>query len=203
MTDRRGPAAAGLRQVPGRSNRRAGPIRIMLDRHDPGRAGKWRKIPPESQWEEKGLMKHRIAAGLLALAVTMGARPGLAQPAGWTPPEDIVIEATGGADGPVLSVKSVTLERGGYYRFDIGCTEDSDAAFSFGLQDFVADTHLRVLTAGGMEVYLQGMSFRKIQCDGPGGIRFSFYPMRKGIYEIPVTDQADETRRTILTVTVQ
>ena len=40
---------------------------------------------------------------------------------------------------------------------------------------------------GNIELYLQGQTFRAIQCDEAGAARFSFYPMAKGDYEIEVS----------------
>lgn len=145
----------------------------------------------------------RIAVAGIALSF-MAATGAFAQPAGVTPPEDIFIEAHR-ADGAIaLSTQSVSLSRGGYYRLNFACLpEGGEPEFSFDVARLVRDSHLRVLTVDNIEVYLQGLSFRAIQCEGEGSVRFSFYPMRPGTYEIEVTDEEDEEVSASVVVTVE
>ena len=40
-----------------------------------------------------------------------------------------------------------------------------------------------------IEVYVQGLSFRALQCEGEGAVKFSFYPIRAGTYDINVSNE--------------
>lgn len=53
------------------------------------------------------------------------------------------------------------------------------------------NSHLRVVSVGDIEIYMQGLSFHAIQCDEAGAARFSFHPMRTGVYEIYVSEHSD------------
>lgn len=110
------------------------------------------------------------------------------------PPEDIFLEVTTGPNGePVLSADEFRLVTGSYYRFNFVCPDAQDDATGFHLEvtDLLANSHLRVVSVGDIEVYMQGMSFRALECDEIGTARFSFHPMRSGEYEIYVRDHSD------------
>ncbi|MBJ3763028.1 hypothetical protein ILP92_09760 [Maribius pontilimi] len=110
-------------------------------------------------------------------------------------PEDIFMEVTHGDDGaPVLSQDEFTLAHGGYYRFNLVCPEEltSETGFHFEATELLENAHIRVLSVAetDLEFYMQGLSFRAIECDDAGTARFSFHPMRKGVYPIYVRDQS-------------
>ena len=54
------------------------------------------------------------------------------------------------------------------------------------LNEFLANVHLRILTINGIEVHLQGMSFRAIELDEKGEASFTFTPIRPGDYPVYV-----------------
>jgi hypothetical protein len=54
------------------------------------------------------------------------------------------------------------------------------------LNEFLANIHLRILTISGIEVHLQGMSFRAIELDEKGEASFTFTPIRPGDYQVYV-----------------
>lgn len=116
------------------------------------------------------------------------------------PPEDIVLEVTTGPDGePVLSQEEFRLALGGYYRFNFVCPDAQDDSTGFHLEvtELLANSHLRVVSVGDIEIYMQGMSFRAIECDEAGSARFSFHPMRAGEYELYVRDHSDPPQEAI------
>lgn len=105
------------------------------------------------------------------------------------PPKDITMEVKTAADGgPILSANEFKLALGSYYRFNFVCTDAKDDTTGFHLEmtDMLANAHLRVVSINQIEVYLQGQTFRAIECDRAGTARVSFHPMRKGTYEIYV-----------------
>lgn len=129
----------------------------------------------------------------------------VAQPAGFTPPEDLFVEASLTDSGIALSNETLTLTLGGYYRLNLSCvaSDAGEPEFNFDAGRLARDSHLRVLTVDTIEVYLQGLSFRALQCEGVGTVKFSFYPMRAGDYVIEVTDETDEEVSASFTVTVE
>ncbi len=109
-------------------------------------------------------------------------------------PEDIFMEITRSDDGaPALEPEEFTLAHGGYYRFNVVCPEalTSETGFHFEATELLENAHLRVLSVGDadIEFYMQGLTFRAIECDDSGSARFSFHPMRTGVYPIYVRDQ--------------
>lgn len=140
----------------------------------------------------------KLRAALLALTC-------LAAPALAGPPEDVMIEARPDAAGVALSQEAATLKTGGYYRLNFACMagEEGDPLLQIDPSALLRDAHLRILTVGSIEIYLQGQSFRAIQCDGAGAVRFSFHPMRAGDYVIPVTDQTGSAAAAALRVRVE
>ena len=114
---------------------------------------------------------------------------------GGPPPIDITMEVRAGATGePTLSQDEFVLSLGGYYRFNFVCPDEDlsdETGFNLEVVDLLANAHLRVVSVGDIEIYMQGMSFRAIQCDEAGSARFSFHPMRTGVYPIYVSDHSD------------
>ncbi|MFO1185737.1 MAG: hypothetical protein U1E56_13280 [Bauldia sp.] len=109
-------------------------------------------------------------------------------------PKDIFMEVRTGPKGqPILSVKEFKLTLGGYYRFNFVCPDAKDDSTGFHLEvnDLLANSHLRVISVEDIEIYMQGMSFRAIECDEAGAARFSFHPMRRGVYDIYVREHSD------------
>ncbi|ROU02545.1 hypothetical protein [Histidinibacterium lentulum] len=137
----------------------------------------------------------RIAPALCALALS----PALAQDqesgrVGSGAPEDFFMEITRGEDGaPVIEPEQFDLALGGYYRFNVVCPEEltSETGYHFEVTELLENSHIRLLSIGetDVEFYMQGLTFRAIQCDESGTARFSFHPMRPGVYPIYVRDQ--------------
>jgi hypothetical protein len=146
------------------------------------------------------MRRFAVSAAALALSATAAA----AQDAPATVPEsgvigsgapnDVFLEVTTGEGGaPVLSQEEFPLALGGYYRFNFACPDARDDATGFHLEvtDLLANAHLRVVSVNDIEIYMQGITFRAIECDEAGAARFSFHPMRRGVYEIYVRDHSD------------
>ncbi len=132
------------------------------------------------------------AAGLMLLPAS--AQTPVAGVIAAPPPVDIILEVTTGPKGePVLSTDEFQLVTGGYYRFNFVCPDAKDDAtgFHFEAKDLVANSYLRIYSVGDIELYLQGLSFRAIECDEAGTARFSFHPMRRGVYNLYVRDHSD------------
>lgn len=113
---------------------------------------------------------------------------------GRPPPEDLFLEVTTGADGePILSEDEFVLALGGYYRFNFVCPDavDDSTGFHFEATELLQNAHLRVVSIGDIEIYMQGLYFHAIECDEIGAARFSFHPMRGGVYELYVRDHSD------------
>ena len=104
-------------------------------------------------------------------------------------PKELTLEVKTGPDGgPVLSAAEFRIVLGSYYRFNFVCPDakSDDTGFHLELNDLLANAHLRIVSINQIEVYLQGQTFRAIECDIAGTARISFHPMRKGIYDIYV-----------------
>lgn len=125
---------------------------------------------------------------------------------GRPPPADLFLTVTTGPNGePVISDDEFSLVLGAYYRFNFVCPDAVDDAtgFHFESPELLANAHLRVVSVNDIEIYMQGMSFRAIQCDEPGAARFSFHPMRRGVYEIYVRDHSDPPQEAFVRVVVE
>ncbi len=139
-------------------------------------------------------MKPIAIVAALALAAPAFAQDQASGQVGSGAPEDIFMEVTHGEDGtPVIAPEEFALAHGGYYRFNVVCPEElsSETGFHVEMTELVANAHIRVLSVAetDIEFYAQGLSFRAIECDDAGTARFSFHPMRKGVYPIYVRDQ--------------
>ena len=157
---------------------------------------------------KKTLLAALTAAGVVALAVSTQAQDRVQEPGvvGSPPPQDIFLEITTGEGGaPILSQDEFTLATGGYYRFNVVCPDavDDSTGFHFEAPDLIANSHLRVYSVGDMELYIQGQTFRAIECDEAGAARFSFHPMRRGVYEIYVRDHSDPAQEAFGRVVVE
>ena len=136
--------------------------------------------------------KASIALGLAVIAGAAGAQESGVIASG--APQDIFLEVTTGAGGePILSEEEFPLALGGSYRFNFVCPDAKDDATGFHLEvtDLLANSHLRVVSVNDVEIYMQGLAFRAIECDEAGAARFSFHPMRRGVYDIYVRDHSD------------
>lgn len=109
------------------------------------------------------------------------------------PPIDLRIDISNGPDGkPVLEPAQLKMVTGDYYRLTIssdgkGRDQHGDPlARRVELNEFLANVHLRILTIDGIEVHLQGMSFRAIELDEKGEASFTFVPIRPGDYPVYV-----------------
>ena len=142
------------------------------------------------------MKKYLIPAALVAGLMTLSAAQAQQEPGvvGAPPPEDLFLEVTTGPNGePILSADEFVLALGGYYRFNFVCPDatNDDAGFHFEATELLANSHLRVVSIGDIELYMQGLYFHAIECDEAGAARFSFHPMRRGVYDIYVRDQSD------------
>jgi hypothetical protein len=110
-------------------------------------------------------------------------------------PVDLWLEVTAGPNGePILSANEFVLETGGYYRFNFVCPDpniDDATGFHFEATGLIQNSHIRILSVGDIEFYMQGLTFRAIECDETGAARFSFHPMRSGVYDLYVRDHSD------------
>jgi hypothetical protein len=105
------------------------------------------------------------------------------------PPVDIFVEIRTGPTGePVLSLQEFKLTTGEYYRLNINCPDVTDDLVGWRVEvtDLLANSHLRVVSVGDIEIHLQGLTFRAIECDEIGWARFSFLPIRPGTYDLYV-----------------
>lgn len=134
-------------------------------------------------------LRHAAPALTVALGLTtaLGAQVGgnLAQ----YPPKDVVVEISTGEDGsPVLSKTEIELVTGDYYRLDFRCTdvEDDLTGWRIEIPQLLQNSHLRLVSVGDVEIHLQGLSFRAIECDEIGGARVSLVPIRPGTYDLYV-----------------
>ncbi|PZQ51554.1 MAG: hypothetical protein DI556_05205 [Rhodovulum sulfidophilum] len=148
-----------------------------------------------------------VIAGLLCLTAHSAARAD--ETSGKIvlgPPTDVVIEVGTGPEGePTLADTEIPLALGGYYRVNLVCPEAAAEAGGLHVEadELLANSHLRVLSVGGMEFYVQGLTFRAIECDEAGTARFSFHPMRPGVYDLRVRDQSEPPREVVASVIVE
>lgn len=153
----------------------------------------------------KLLLPAVLVAGLMVLPGAQAQQePGVV---GGPPPEDLFLEVTAGANGePVLSTDEFVLALGGYYRFNFVCPDpglNDDTGFHFEAPGLIANAHIRVVSVGDMEIYMQGLYFHAFECDETGSIRFSFHPMRRGVYDLYVRDQSDPPQEAFGRVVVE
>lgn len=109
------------------------------------------------------------------------------------PPTELRIDITTGPQGkPILTPSELNIVTGKYYRLTVssdGAGKDARGdplARRFEVTEFLANIHLRIVAIDGIEVHLQGMSFRAIELDEKGAASFSFTAIRPGDYPIYV-----------------
>lgn len=152
------------------------------------------------------MLRKVLIAGGAAAAIAAAATTAPAQEIILGAPEDMFINVTTGTGGaPVVDVTEIVLALGGYYRLNLVCpdAQNDDTGFHFEMPDLLANSHLRVVSIGDIEIYMQGMSFRAIECDEVGAARFSFHPMRRGVYEIYIRDHLDPPQEAFVQVVVE
>ncbi len=109
------------------------------------------------------------------------------------PPIDLSLDITSGPDGPQLSLSELELVTGEYYRLNVA--SDSEQDWRLEVDELLRNSHLRLVTIGGVEVHLQGLAFRAIEFDVPGTAQFSFTPIRPGTHVFSVSDVPSAVRR--------
>lgn len=130
--------------------------------------------------------------GVIALGLAASSVPADAQVGGnliGFPPIDLYVDITTGMDGaPVLSADEFQLVTGDYYRLNINCPDVADdlAGWRVEVTGLLSNSHLRVVSVGDIEIHLQGLTFRAIECDEVGSARVSFVPLRPGTYDLYV-----------------
>ncbi|MBY6154468.1 hypothetical protein KUV47_14690 [Vannielia litorea] len=140
------------------------------------------------------MIKHLIAATALAALPGWAIAQQTSGEVGGFPPEDIVmVVKTGEGGAPDVSATEFTLALGGYYRFNFTCPDakDDETGFHFESEGLMTNAHIRVVSVGDMEIYMQGLGFRALECDEPGTVKFSFHPMRAGTYDFIVRDHSE------------
>jgi hypothetical protein len=143
-------------------------------------------------WEGIATMKALLQAAVAALGLALVPALTHAQVGGNLaagPPLDIFLEIRTGPNGePVLSTQEFKLITGEYYRFNIHCPDVADDLVGWRVEvtDLLSNSHLRVVSVGDIEIHLQGLTFRAIECDEIGSARFSFVPIRPGTYDLHV-----------------
>ncbi|MFA5581636.1 MAG: hypothetical protein WDA25_06755 [Paracoccaceae bacterium] len=140
--------------------------------------------------------KTLVPATIIALALPhIGGAQDLAQISRAGPLEDIYLEVTKNDDDTFsVSQTEFNLSVDGYYRLNFVCPDedlDDYSGFHFESTPLLSNAHLRVISVGDQEIYMQGLTFRALQCDEEGAIRFSFHPVRTGTYEFLVRDHAE------------
>jgi hypothetical protein len=105
------------------------------------------------------------------------------------PPTDLNLRVTTGPDGdPLLSQEEFQLVTGDYYRLNLSCpdVEGDLSGWRLEIADLLQNSHLRLVSVGDVEIHLQGLTFRAIECDEAGSARVSFVPIRPGTYDLYV-----------------
>jgi hypothetical protein len=94
---------------------------------------------------------------------------------------------------------------GGYYRFSFGCPDakGDDTGFHFEAEELLANAHARVVSVNHMEIYMQVLGFRAIEYGYAGAARFSFHPMRKGVYPLYIREHFDPPQEAFAWVVVE
>ena len=155
------------------------------------------------------MLKKLLTSGVAAAALLAVATSAPAQETGMIvlgAPVDLFLTVTTGPNGaPIADTAEFVLALGGYYRMNFVCPDarNDDTGFHFEAPELMLNIHLRVISIGDIEVYMQGATFRAIECDEVGAARFSFHPMRRGVYEIEVRDHLDPPQQTFVQVVVE
>lgn len=153
------------------------------------------------------MLKQMMTLALAAFGAAAVAQEGqVSGQVGTGAPEDLFLEVTTGANGePVLSAQEFRLAWGGYYRFNFVCPDAQDDSTGFHLEspDLMKNIHLRVVSVGDIEIYMQGLTFNAIECDEVGAARFSFHPMRAGTYDMLIRDHSDPPQAETVSIVVE
>lgn len=122
-------------------------------------------------------MKKLLAAAIAAIA--FATIPMAAQAEGnlAAPPAEVLTINITGTD---VDTTELNIETGKYYR--IVLVSDGMNEVGFSAPEFIADIHIRLIVIEGIEVHLQGLSFRSIEFDAGGTAAFSFVAIRPGTY---------------------
>ena len=150
------------------------------------------------------------AAGALALVGLAGSTQAEGNLAAG-PPTDLNVAITTTPNGPVVKPTSFDIVTGKYYRLNVTFAgPDTDPDWRLEVNELLSNSHVRVMTIGGIELHIQGMPFRAVEFDGAGTVQFSFVVIRPGNYPYIVGDnpgamglpvgtpgQADPNRRAI------
>ena len=90
---------------------------------------------------------------------------------------------------PRLVPSEISLYTGQYYRLNINCPDVKDdlTGWRIEMSDLLRNSHLRLVTVGGIEIHLQGLSFNAIECDEIGSAHVSFVPIKPGSYPVSYT----------------
>ncbi|MCO6384800.1 hypothetical protein [Oceanicola sp. 502str15] len=140
------------------------------------------------------MLKQMIGAMALAAMPCAALSEQTSGEVGGFPPEDIeMMVKTGEGGAPEVSATEFKLALGGYYRFNFTCPDavDDQSGFHFESEGLMTNAHVRVVSVGDMEIYMQGLGFRALECDEPGTVKFSFHPMRAGSYDFIVRDHSE------------
>lgn len=101
------------------------------------------------------------------------------------PAIEIPVSITTRPDGsPSISPTEIKLTTGKYYRFAV--TSDGKAVWRLELSDLLQNSHLRLVTVGGVEVQMQSLVFRAIEFDEAGKASFTLTPIRPGTYSLDI-----------------
>ena len=155
------------------------------------------------------MLKKLLTSGLAAAALLAVATSAPAQNTGMIvlgAPVDLFLTVTTAPNGaPIVDTPEFVLALGGYYRMNYVCPDalNDDTGFHFEAPELMLNIHLRVISIGDIEVYMQGATFRAIECDEVGAARFSFHPMRRGVYEIEVRDHLDPPQQAFVQIVVE
>jgi hypothetical protein len=136
----------------------------------------------------------RARWAMIGMVLTLGSMPGAIVPShaqvggnlAAFPPVDLALAIKTTPSGPVVTPAEFTLVTGEYYRLTV--TSEGAPDWRLELPDLLQNSHLRVVTIGGIEVHLQGMVFRAIEFDQAGTAALSFVPIRPGTYRFTVGD---------------
>ncbi|MCW5696833.1 MAG: hypothetical protein KIS96_08880 [Bauldia sp.] len=132
-------------------------------------------------------MKKLLAVAVAAIAfatipylTSVQAEGNLAAP----PAETITINIT----GTEVDNTAINIETGKYYR--ISLVSDGMEEVAFSAPEFMQDIHIRLLVIQGIEVHMQGLTFRSIEFDQGGTASFNFVAIRPGTYNFTIGDVA-------------
>ncbi|MCW5697744.1 MAG: hypothetical protein KIS96_13555 [Bauldia sp.] len=178
-----------------------------------------RHRPSAARWGDE--MRLLLAAAVAAIAFAMipyllsldaegdlAAAPAEANPAASQAQPSVAASRAGGGNlaappaevlrinitGTEIDTNALNIETGRYYRIEL--VSDGMAEVAFSAPEFMQDIHVRLLVIQGIEVHLQGLTFRAIEFDQGGTAAFSFVAIRTGTYPFNI----GEVRGTITVI---